>query len=55
MSFVNKPVQKKDAMQLVTGQPVFTGDMVSKNALVVKILHSPHANAMIEDINTARG
>ena len=53
MSFVNKPVQKKDAMQLVTGQPVFTGDLVSKNALVVKILHSPHANAMIEDINTS--
>ena len=53
MSFVNKPVQKKDAMQLVTGQPVFTGDLVDKNALVVKVLHSPHAHAIIEDINTA--
>ena len=53
MSFVNQPVQKKDAMQLVTGKPVFTGDLVDKNALVVKILHSPHANAMIEDINTS--
>ena len=53
MSFVNQPVQKKDAMQLVTGQPVFTGDLVSKNALVVKILHSPHANAIIEEINTS--
>ena len=53
MAFVNKPVMKKDAMQLVTGQPVFTGDLVAKNALVVKILHSPHANAMIEEINTA--
>ncbi|MEE1031368.1 MAG: molybdopterin cofactor-binding domain-containing protein [Ruminococcus sp.] len=51
MSYVNRPVQKKDAMQLVTGKPVFTGDLVDKNALVVKILHSPHANAMIEDIN----
>lgn len=53
MSYVNRPVQKKDAMQLVTGKPVFTGDLVDKNALVVKILHSPHANAMIEDINTS--
>ena len=53
MSFVNQPVQKKDAMQLVTGKPVFTGDLVPKNALVVKILHSPHANAIIEDINTS--
>ena len=52
MSFVNKPVQKKDAMQLVTGKPVFTGDLVNKNALVVKVLPSPHANALIEDINT---
>lgn len=48
---VNKPMRKKDAMALVTGKPVFTGDLVSKNALVVKILHSPHANAIIEDIN----
>lgn len=53
MSFVNQPVQKKDAMQLVTGKPVFTGDLVDKNALVVKVLHSPHANAMIEEINTS--
>lgn len=52
MSYVNQPVQKKDAMQLVTGKPVFTEDLIDKNALVVKILHSPHANAMIEDINT---
>ena len=50
---VNKSVPKKDSMALLTGKPVYTGDMVPKNALVVKILHSPHANAMIEDINTA--
>lgn len=49
---VNKPIRKKDAMALVTGKPVYTGDMVDKNALVVKILHSPYANAMIEEINT---
>ena len=48
---VNKPVRKKDAMSLLTGKPVYTGDMVDKNALVVKILHSPYANAEIEDIN----
>ena len=49
---VNKSVPKKDSMALLTGKPVYTGDMVPKNALVVKILHSPHANAMIENINT---
>ena len=47
MRYVNKPIMKKDAMALVTGKPVFTGDMVDKNALIVKILHSPHANAII--------
>lgn len=53
MRHVNQPIRKKDAMALVTGKPVFTGDMVDKNALIVKILHSPHANAIIEDINTS--
>ena len=53
MRVVNKPLRKKDAMALVTGKPVYTGDLVGENALVVKILHSPHANAMIEDINTS--
>ena len=53
MRVVNKSLPKKDSMALLTGKPVYTGDMVPKNALVVKILHSPHANAIIEDINTA--
>ncbi len=53
MSFVNAPIRKKDAMSLVTGKPVYTGDLVPQNALVVKLLRSPHANAMIESINTA--
>ncbi|MBE6898022.1 MAG: aldehyde oxidase [Ruminococcaceae bacterium] len=52
MRTVNKPIRKKDAMALLTGKPVYTGDMVDKNALVVKILHSPYANAEIEEINT---
>ncbi len=48
---VNKSFRKKDAMALLTGKPVYTGDLADKNALVVKILHSPHANAIIEEIN----
>ncbi len=52
MRTVNKSFRKKDAMALLTGKPVYTGDMIDPNALVVKILHSPYANAMIEDINT---
>ena len=49
---VNKSVRKKDAMQLLTGKPVYTDDITPANALVVKILRSPHANAIVEDINT---
>ncbi len=49
---INKSVRKKDAMQLLLGKPVYTDDVTPKDALVVKILRSPHANAMVEDINT---
>ena len=52
MSKINQSFRKKDAMQLLTGKPVYTADMVPQNALVVKILHSPYANAIIEEINT---
>ena len=53
MRHVNQPVRKKDAMALVTGKPVYTGDLRDPNALLVKVLHSPHANAMIENIDTS--
>ena len=50
---INKSVRKKDAMQLLLGKPVYTDDVTPKDALVVKILRSPHANAIVESINTA--
>ena len=50
---INKSVRKKDSMQLLLGKPVYTDDVTPDNALVVKILRSPHANAMVESINTA--
>ena len=49
---VNKPVRKKDAMQLLLGKPVYLDDITPKDALVVKILRSPHANAVIQEIRT---
>lgn len=49
---VNQPVRKKDAMQLLTGQPVYTDDICPEGCLIVKVLRSPHANAMVEDIRT---
>lgn len=52
MQTVNKPVRKKDAMQLVTGQPVYMDDIAPKECLIVKLLRSPYANAIVKDINT---
>lgn len=52
MRTVNQPIRKKDAMQLVTGQPVYTDDIAPKDCLIVKLLRSPHANAMIKHIRT---
>ncbi|NYB72908.1 molybdopterin-dependent oxidoreductase [Sedimentibacter hydroxybenzoicus DSM 7310] len=54
MRYVNKPVRKKDAMSLVTGKPVYTDDITQGSSLVVKLLRSPHAHALIEEINTER-
>ncbi len=50
---VNKSVRKKDAMQLLLGKPVYTDDITPSDALVVKILRSPHPNAIIRTIDTA--
>ncbi|NCB90957.1 MAG: aldehyde oxidase [Clostridia bacterium] len=50
MKTVNQPIRKKDAMQLVTGQPVYMDDIAPKDCLIVKILRSPHANAIVKTI-----
>lgn len=52
MKSVNAPIMKKDAMALVTGKPVYTDDIAPKDCLICKVLRSPHAHAMIEEINT---
>ncbi|MBQ7982821.1 MAG: aldehyde oxidase, partial [Clostridia bacterium] len=49
---VGKSYRKKDAMQLLTGKPVYTEDITPRDALVVKILRSPYPNANIREIRT---
>ncbi|MBR3866907.1 MAG: molybdopterin-dependent oxidoreductase [Butyricicoccus sp.] len=51
--YVGKTFRKKDSMQLLLGKPVYTDDIAPKDALVVKILRSPHPNAIVSEINTA--
>ena len=50
---VGAPVRKKDAMALLLGKPVYTEDVTPADCLVVKVLRSPHANALIESIDPA--
>ena len=52
MRVVGQPVRKKDAMSLVTGKPVYMDDLAPKDCLIVKVLRSPHANAIVEEVNT---
>ena len=52
LSLINQPIRKKDAMALVCGKPVYLDDIAPKDCLIVKLLHSPHAHALIEEIGT---
>lgn len=52
MKAVNQPIMKKDAVSLITGQPVYTEDIAPKDCLVVKALRSPHAHAWVRSVQT---
>ena len=54
MNIVGKGIAKIDGMSIATGKPVYTDDLASKEALVVKILRSPHPYAVIEEIDIKR-
>lgn len=54
MRVVNQPITKIDGIDITTGKPVYTDDLCNNNALVVKILRSPHAFAKIKSINTEK-
>ena len=50
---INQPGRKKDSMQLLLGKPVYVEDIAPKDALTIKLLRSPHANAIVEEINVS--
>ncbi|EQK43010.1 molybdopterin-binding domain of aldehyde dehydrogenase family protein [[Clostridium] bifermentans ATCC 638] len=54
MKIVGKGIHKIDGMSIATGKPVYTDDLAAKDALVVKILRSPHAYAKVKNIDTSR-
>mgnify|MGYP000893524099 CR=1 FL=1 len=50
---VNKSVRKIDSLSLATGKPMYVGDFKPADALIVKMLWSPHAHARIVSIDTS--
>ncbi|EGW38584.1 molybdopterin cofactor-binding domain-containing protein [Desulfosporosinus sp. OT] len=54
MKSVGQSIRKIDGMAIATGKPVYTQDLATPNALVVKILRSPHAFAKINSIDISR-
>lgn len=49
---VNKPIRKKDAMNLLLGKPAYVEDITPDDCLIVKVLRSPHGHALIKEIDT---
>ncbi|KUO77347.1 MAG: aldehyde oxidase [Desulfosporosinus sp. BRH_c37] len=54
MKSVGHSIPKIDGLMIATGKPVYTEDLAMSNALVVKILRSPHAFAKIISIDISR-
>lgn len=52
-SAVGKAIPKKDAIEKVTGQAQFTGDLTVARMLHAAVLRSPHAHARIRRVETA--
>ncbi|HVB24938.1 MAG TPA: molybdopterin cofactor-binding domain-containing protein [Ktedonobacteraceae bacterium] len=53
LSVVGKPERKVDAAKLVTGRPAFVDDIELRDMLYGRLLTSPHAHAVIRDIDAS--
>mgnify|MGYP000029445085 CR=1 FL=1 len=53
-STVGRPEIKVDAIKLAMGNPSFTDDYPMQGMLTAKVLRSPYAHAIIEDIDTTK-
>ncbi len=54
MKTVGHAEPKVDAVKLVQGKPSFTADFEKRDMLFAKVLHSPHAHALIKSIDTSK-
>lgn len=51
---VGKPEIKVDAVKLAQGKPAFAADFEKRGLLHAKVLHSPHAHALIKKIDSTK-
>src|SRR5579884_1458108 len=51
---VGKPERKVDAVKLVTGKPAYVDDIDLRDMLHARLLTSPHAHAIIRDIDVSQ-
>ncbi|WP_204812575.1 molybdopterin-dependent oxidoreductase [Olsenella uli] len=51
---IARPVAKKDSAALLAGAPVYTADLAPEDALVVRLVRSRHANALVTDVDKSR-
>ncbi|MDA3846422.1 MAG: molybdopterin-dependent oxidoreductase [Vallitaleaceae bacterium] len=54
MRCVSHELPSVDGKGLMLGKPAYTDDLAEPNSLVVKVLRSPHAHAIITSINTEK-
>jgi CO/xanthine dehydrogenase Mo-binding subunit len=54
MKLIGKAIPKIDGLAITTGKPVYTEDFSTRDALVIKILRSPHAFAKIAAIDITK-
>ena len=53
MKEVNRSIPKKEGKGLSIGKPAYAEDLAPQDALVVKVLRSPHPFARIKNIDTS--
>lgn len=54
MNIVGKGIPKIDGMGITMAKPVYTDDLVPTDALIIKILRSPYASAVIKNIEISK-
>lgn len=48
---VGHSIPKMDSEAIIQGKPIYTADLVSPDALIVRIIRSPHAHALVVSVD----